>query len=194
MAKLPKIITKEEFEKLLDATLKNKFRAKNNRVKALCMILGFEAGLRVSEIIGHKGISRRKNKKTGEIIIENTEIPELTKDRIDYERNTMRILGKRGKERIVPLPKSIKPTHIAMLPVRLTRRALQHHIESISQEVLGRKISFHTLRAGFATTLLDHGVPLHQVQVLMGHSRGETTMIYARANPKDALDSARRVF
>lgn len=194
MSKLPKIITREEFNKLLDATLANEFRKKNNRVKALCMILGFEAGLRISEIVGHKGKSRKTNKQTGEVIEADTEIPKLTKERIDYEGQIMRILGKRGKERVVPLPKLIKPSHLKLLPVKLTRRALQHHVETISKEVLGRKISFHTLRAGFATTLLDNRVPLHHVQILLGHERGETTMIYARANPKDALESARRVF
>ena len=195
MAKLPKIISKEEFLQLLEATLKNKFRAKNNKVKALCMILGFEAGLRISEIVGFKSISRKKDKKTGEIIQKDIDIPQLTADKIDFEANTIRLDNAKGrKDRIVPLPKKIKPSHAKMLPVTLTRRSIQHHVETISKKVLNRKISFHTLRAGFATHLMNNGVPVHQVQVLMGHSRGETTLIYARANPKEAIDSARAVF
>ncbi len=59
MKKLPKVISQEEFEVLHDAAVKlekssGKKRAKRIRQYRLAMILGFEAGMRISEIVGYE--------------------------------------------------------------------------------------------------------------------------------------------
>jgi len=45
---------------------------------------------------------------------------------------------------------------------------------------------------------LDHtgrnGRPLHEIQMLMGHSRLDTTGIYLHANPRQAIEGAQNVF
>jgi len=51
--KLPKIINKEEFEKIFAAMSKSKYKLKKQVM--LAMLLGFEAGMRISEIVGLKG-------------------------------------------------------------------------------------------------------------------------------------------
>lgn len=176
MKKLPKIITKEEYEQLL--VFSKNTKRKNWRYYNLCMVLGFEAGLRISEIVGYAD-----------------RVPALTKDKVSLEQNTIRIdSGKGQKDRIVPLPKKITAQQLKMLPIPLKRRSIQHYVTKIGQEVLNRKITFHTLRHGFGSHLASMGRPLHEIQMLMGHSRLDTTGVYLHANPKQAIDGARDVF
>ena len=60
--------------------------------------------------------------------------------------------------------------------------------------VLKKEITFHTLRHGFCSHLAEMGRPLHEIQMLAGHSRLDTTGIYLHANPKKAIQGATDVF
>ena len=168
MRKLPKIITQEEFEKL--------FKAEKDKKTRLAMLLGFEAGLRISEIVGLKD-----------------RVPPLTKDKV--ESSSIRVeSGKGKKDRIVPRPKRLNETAKKMLPLKIPRRTLQHRITQLGKRVLDKHITFHTLRHGFGSHLAGSGRPLHEIQMLMGHSRLDTTGIYLHANPKKAIEGAQEVF
>ncbi len=96
--KLPKILTQIEFEDLFTANTKQVAAAKGKKKKTLkefrlCMILGFEGGMRISEIVGYK-------RKDG------TQINSLVKEQ--FEGNQIRIVdGKGNKDRIVPKPKRL---------------------------------------------------------------------------------------
>ena len=92
------------------------------------------------------------------------------------------------------MPMPITRAALKYIPLTISRQALQWKVTKMGKELLGKTISFHTLRAGFATHLLDKGMPIHQVQLLMGHSRIDTTGVYARASPKGAVDNARELF
>jgi site-specific recombinase XerD len=177
MAKrLPKFINIEEYYKI-QKYIKDKKPPRWEQYQVAIM-LGFEAGLRISEIVGFKD-----------------KVPPLSKDKIDFQANTIRVeSGKGQKDRIVPLPKNFKQKHLGMLPLNLSRRALQTFSEKVGRSVLDRKISFHTFRHGFGSHLAERGRPLHEIQMLMGHSRMATTGIYLHANPKKAVDGAREVF
>jgi len=61
-------------------------------------------------------------------------------------------------------------------------------------KLLNKKISFHSLRHGFGSHLASMGRPIHEIQMLMGHSRMDTTGIYLHANPKAAVEGARELF
>lgn len=170
MKKLPKTITQEEFEKIFNVALKEK-----RKHEAIAMLLGFEAGMRISEIVGYKN-----------------RISQLYSDQI--ESSSIRILsGKGKKDRIVPRPKRFSEKAIKMLPLKVKRRTLQRYVTNLGKRVLNKHITFHTLRHGFGSHLAQTR-PLHEVQMLMGHSRLDTTGIYLHANPKEAIDKAREVF
>jgi len=166
--KLPKIINQEEFERL--------FKAEDDKKIKLAMLLGFEAGMRISEIVGFKD-----------------RVPALTQDRV--ESASIRIIfGKGGKDRIVPRPKRLNENALKMLPLKLNRRTLQRKVTALGKKILKKDISFHTLRHGFITHLIEHGRPLHEIQMLAGHSRLDTTGIYLHANPIKAIQGATDVF
>ena len=179
--KLPTIIRKEDFEKLFKAVLAKEKKSKIKRYKLrlrkirLAMLLGFEAGMRISEVVGYK------------------DVPPLTKDNV--ESASIRIVqGKGRKDRIVPRPKRMNDTALRLLPINIPYRSLQYFVTNLGKRVLGKHITFHTLRHGFGSHLAEQGRPLHEIQMLMGHSRLDTTGIYLHANPIKAIESAREVF
>jgi len=140
------------------------------------MLLGFEAGMRISEIVGYID-----------------KVPPLTKKNV--EQASIRIeQGKGQKDRIVPRPKRLNENALNLLPLDIPRRSLQNFVEQLGEKILNKKISFHTLRHGFGSHLAGQGRPLHEIQMLMGHSRLDTTGVYLHANPKQAIESAREVF
>jgi len=173
--KLPQIIDQNDFEQLFKAVQKSK--RKDKKQIMLAMILGFEAGMRISEIVGYKG--------------KNT-IQPLQKSQI--ESASIRIIqGKGKKDRIVPRPKRVNENAVKLIPLKIQRRTLQRIITLFGKEVLNKHITFHTLRHGFCSHLAQTR-PLHEVQMLAGHSRLDTTGIYLHANPKEAIDKAREAF
>lgn len=177
--KLPKIISQKEFEQIFEAV--EKIKSPNKKEIKAAMLLGFEAGMRISEIVG------LANKDKTVIV------PALTQDRV--EDALIRIeQGKGKKDRIVPRPARFNESYKKILPIKLTRRALQLVVSRLGRVILNKHITFHTLRHGFASHLVNSGRPLHEVQMLLGHSRLDTTGIYLHANPQQAVDGARRVF
>jgi integrase/recombinase XerD len=166
--KLPTVINQEEFEKI--------FSAEQDKEYKLAFLLGFEAGMRISEIVGYKD-----------------KVPALTRDRVDSASIKI-ISGKGGKDRVVPRPKRLNENALKLLPIKKSRRALQWEFKRLSKKVLGKDLHFHTLRHGFCSHLIQAGRPINEVQMLAGHSRLDTTGLYLHANPVKAVEGARDAF
>ncbi len=162
--KIPKAVRPEEFKLLIQKV------PTNDHIARVSFLLAYGSGLRVSEVL--------------RINIEH------------IKENTIFISeSKYGVERIVPKPKGWKEIFIMGLPLKTTVRTLQRKFKSYSKKAkLPDHYTFHSLRHGFATRLLESGVPINQVQVLLGHSNISTTSVYTKANPYDAIKSYEDLF
>ena len=151
------------------------------------MILGFGSGLRISEIIGYK----RKFKYVKKIkMVEDSEIPKLTADKVDLAKHQIRIDdAKGGKWRIAPTSPVLKPEHLKLLPLKIERRTLQNRFYRLTEKVLKKRISFHILRHGFGNYCVNIlKLPMPMVQQYMGHSSIAVTGIYTKANPEQSIN------
>jgi integrase/recombinase XerC len=124
--------------------------------------------------------------------------------------DTLRILGKGGKERIVPLLPAVSrliDSYIAQCPFRPDRKEplfrgarggpLSPRIVQLAMERLRGALGLpdtatpHALRHSFATHLLSKGGDLRAIQELLGHSSLSTTQVYTKVDAARLLDAYR---
>jgi integrase/recombinase XerD len=173
--KLPDVLSIEEAGRLLEAAPNLKYKA--------ALGVAYGAGLRVSEV-AHLKIDDIDSKR---MLIR----VEQGKGRKD--RNAMlspqllallRLWWREGRRRGVMLPHGwLFPGQSRTDPIsaRQLHRAVQE-----AAEVAGirKRVSPHTLRHSFATHLLEDGTDIRVIQVLLGHSKLETTALYAKVSTK----------
>ena len=170
---LPKSLTEEEVENLLAAP--DLSSPEGFRDRTMFELL-YATGLRVSELVT------------------------LRPDQVSLTQGIVRVTGKGGKERLVPLGEEavdwlqrfvrgaredlLKGQACeALFPTRrgngMTRQAFWYRIKAHAKtaDIKGH-LSPHTLRHAFATHLVNHGADLRVVQMLLGHSDLSTTQIY----------------
>lgn len=75
---------------------------------------------------------------------------------------------------------------------RLTIGAIEDRLRSIGKRLGVNKVYPHKFRRTLATNAIDRGMPIEQVQKLLGHSRIDTTMHYALVNESNVKASHRR--
>jgi site-specific recombinase XerD len=173
--KLPAVLSAEEVGRLLEAAPGPKHKA--------ALGTAYGAGLRVSEVVALK---------VGDIDSTRMLIRvEQGKGRKD--RNAMlspqllallRQWWREGKRRGVMLPEGwLFPGRNCLEP--LSTRQLNRAVHEAA-EVAGikKRVSPHTLRHSFATHLLEQDVDIRVIQVLLGHSKLDTTALYARVATK----------
>lgn len=182
--RLPKVLSVEEVSRLLAHTPKPTAHAL--RFKAMLELL-YAAGLRVSELV------------------------ELPLGGIDLEVGYVRVFGKGGKERVVPInrraihavrvyrerlktPSKDGPLFVGRAGRPLTRTAFWYELKKWARDAGVRKpLSPHVLRHSFATHLLKGGADLRVVQEMLGHADISTTQIYTHLD-RAAIKKAHRQF
>ena len=128
-----------------------------------------------------------------------SELINLEYGNIDLNRSLIKVMGKGGKERMIPfgddalswlityiefrrknnLSLNSRDFFISQQGKKITRQAFWHRIKAYLKVTgLSLDISPHTLRHAFATHLLNNGADLRSVQMLLGHSDLSTTQIY----------------
>jgi integrase/recombinase XerC/integrase/recombinase XerD len=174
---LPKVLTVEQVRTLLERIPSRSPLELRDRAM---LELAYSCGLRCEEIVN------------------------LDLDALDFESEQLRVLGKGGKERLLPIG---EPAQRALR--RYTERARHALASDRSQTALflsksGRRlsnsdvtrrlglwvreaalaagISPHSLRHSFATHLLEGGADLRTIQELLGHSSISTTQVYTRVD------------
>lgn len=114
--------------------------------------------------------------------------------------------GKGGKSRYVPILRELAQelrTHLggrATGHLFETNRNLPYSPRRIQQIVkaaaegakIKKRVYPHLLRHSVATTLLERGMPIDQIQKFLGHSKPETTQVYAESTTEMIKDSYRR--
>ena len=133
--------------------------------------------------------------------IRRSELVNIEISNIDFKNETVKVLGKRNKERFIPLLKSIQETIKKYLTVRseintnssyllitkkgkkvydtLVYRIINNYFSSVSTKV---KKSPHVIRHSFATHLLNEGADLNSVKELLGHSSLASTQVYTHSS------------
>ncbi len=169
---LPGVISPQQVEALLQAPQVH--TAIGLRDRAMLELL-YASGLRVTELIT------------------------LQLTSINLRQGVVRVVGKGGKERLVPMGEAaihwlgryLKEARQALLqtpaavlfPSRrgrtMTRQTFWYAIKRYAiQAGISSNVSPHTLRHAFATHLVDNGADLRAVQMMLGHSDLSTTQIY----------------
>lgn len=140
-----------------------------------------------------------------------SEAADLRLDGLDLDNGLVSVLGKGGKERLVPLTDEAQKflrLYLAESRPKIAKAKSQHVFVNSRGEGLGRKgiwknFKFalsklglrgkvHTLRHSFATHLLAGGADLRSVQELLGHSSIATTQIYTHVRQDDLARVHRR--
>jgi integrase/recombinase XerC len=171
--RLPEFVTEGEIVRLLENhDFEDSFAGYRDR---LILELLYGTGIRLSEMLG------------------------LTCTDISFTPGQIRVLGKRNKERIIPLPKGIIPLVTRYLEIRenvrtsgsgdyllitdngnpvypmFIYRRVKHYLSLFTT---ANKNSPHVLRHTFATHLLNKGADLNAVKDLLGHANLAATQVY----------------
>ncbi len=171
---LPVFFKESEMETVDDVIIGNSFEDHRNR---LIIELFYESGIRVSELVAIKDSD------------------------IDRHKNSLRVIGKRNKERHIPLGQHI----VAMIAEYVEKRNFEvgkteylfvrrsgepvyrRLVYNIVHNTMGQvstqsKLSPHKLRHTFASTLLNNGADINAVKELLGHSNLAATQVYTHTS------------
>lgn len=170
--KLPVYVEPKQMNKLLDECLDRGGEFDDKRNEIIIQLL-YQTGIRLSELITLKTVA------------------------VDYFKRQIKVLGKRNKERIVPIT-----AELAELMQAYQNIAMQHQIHSeyfltrsngkplyakLVYEIVNRNLGLvttlqkrspHVLRHTFATHMLNNGADLNAIKELLGHANLSATQVY----------------
>ena len=118
------------------------------------------------------------------------ELVNLNISDVDFEARECVVFGKGDKERKVYLDDN--PALFVTLDApheRLKISGVEIRIRTLGRKLNMEKIHPHKFRRTMATRAIDKGMPIEQVQKLLGHSQIDTTMQYAIVNQTNVKTS-----
>lgn len=137
------------------------------------------------------------------------ELVTLNRDSIDFENKQCVVLGKGGKQRQVYFDSKTKlhlqnylsfriddneALFVSMFKPfnRLQISGVEIMLRKLDAKTNIKKVHPHRFRRTLATKAIDKGMPVEQVQILLGHTKIDTTMHYAIVNQNNVKNSYRR--
>ncbi len=185
---LPKFIQKEVLAKVFLPSEEDDWQTERDRTM---LELLYSTGIRLSELVA------------------------LDLEDVELDRLTVRVFGKGGKARIVPLGKTAadaiknylkerairlkevkgeSPLFISKRGRRISPRTVQSRLKRLFESVsIGSGFTPHLMRHTFATHLLDSGADIRAVKELLGHASLSSTQIYTHLKTekmKEIFDQA----
>jgi integrase/recombinase XerD len=183
--RLPRYLTVDEVSRLIAGVGASSGR--QVRLRAMLELM-YAAGLRVSELTG------------------------IRLDSIDLNVGYVRVMGKGGKERVVPIgerarlavqgyldqrpetPASVKTLFVSDRKKKMSAVQFWRLIRAAAkQAAIHKPVSPHTLRHSFASHLVQNGADLRAVQEMLGHASIATTQIYTHVSDSH-LQAAHRKY
>ena len=180
--RLPVFFTEKEAAKIYDSM--NFTDDFNGRRDQLLLQLLYETGMRRAELLG------------------------LTESSVDFSVKTLKVLGKRDKERIIPLENELlhnikcyfslkreNEIHSEVFFVRVdgtpftqsdVSRTVKHYMTLLSN---ADKVSPHVFRHSFATHLLNEGADIGAIKELLGHSDLSATEVYTHVSRQHIMET-----
>ena len=137
------------------------------------------------------------------------ELVTLDKDDVNFNERECVVLGKGDKERVVYFDARTK-IHLSEYlesrsddcsalfvslnnpATRITINAVEVRLRELGRELGLSKVHPHKFRRTLATTAIDKGMPIEQVQTLLGHQKIDTTMQYAMVKQQNVKTSHRK--
>ena len=187
MKRIHKIKTNQQVKDIISDEEIEKLRDKCKCVRDLAMIdLLYSTGIRVGELVN------------------------LNISDIDFDARECVVLGKGGKERKVYFDAKAKlhlqeylkkrddtnPALFVTLDMpynRLKISGVEIRIRQLGRKANLTRIHPHKFRRTMATRAIDKGMPIEQVQKILGHSQIDTTMQYAMVNQINVKESHRKI-
>ena len=169
---MPQFVGLDDMNKLLDKlNFNNEYSGKRDK---LIIEIFYSTGIRLSELINIK-----------------------LKD-VDTIKSQVKVLGKRNKERIIPLTKELKKSIDNYMGLRMNEKAIDRSYllltysgKKLNPSMVYRKVndllkgvttidkkSPHILRHTFATHMLNNGADLNVIKELLGHASLSATEVY----------------
>jgi integrase/recombinase XerD len=173
-ARLPDVLSIDQITRLLDSI---DISTPTGKRDATMLEVLYGCGLRVSELVG------------------------LDLNNVLLEEGFLRVFGKGGKERMVPVSgiafeklvdylNNVRPELVSMKApatpalflnargTRLSRQSVHKIVAAAGLNIGVKNLHPHTLRHSFATHLLEGGADLRSIQDMLGHADIATTQIY----------------
>jgi integrase/recombinase XerC len=172
----------------------------------------------VTMLNNHEGVEKNFTSLRDQLIVELlygtgmrlSELLELNVSRINFHERTLKVVGKRNKERVIPFTASLGGVIQAYLKVKQSEfdlasdylivtdtgeKSYPMFIQRIVKKQLGahssvEKKSPHVLRHTYATHLLNKGAEINAVKELLGHTSLAATQVYTH----NSMEKLKRVF